>query len=90
MTDMTMIDRDAKLIEAVLRFGLAAHAADFAEQADVDAEYATHALARMADSWDADEPYPIIRRCDLGPDCYEAVDGVFVELIKAKWNASDA
>jgi hypothetical protein len=42
----------------------------------VEREYAERALARMADASanDPDSPYPILRRLDLGPDTYEAVE----------------
>jgi hypothetical protein len=73
MTDDDFLTDDAKLIRVLMREQLAHTASYVAEAAGVDAAYAERALARMADS-DTDPLYPIIRRRDLGPDVYEAVE----------------
>ena len=67
---------DAKLVDVLLRDQAAHPAWWVAEQAAVDRSYAEEALARMAD-WtpaDGDPPYPIVRRRDLGPHHYEAIE----------------
>ena len=67
---------DGKLLTVLLSDQLAHPAWWVAEQAGVDREYAESALARMADASanDPDPPYPILRRLDLGPDTYEAIE----------------
>jgi hypothetical protein len=63
---------DAKLILAALRSGVAETAPSLAAQAGVEERYAVEALKRMTEG---DTEYPILRRPDLGPDTYEAVEG---------------
>ena len=70
---------DAKLIDYLVRSERAELAWRVAEATGVDVEYAEQALARMVDEWWQKWPepqlhYPIIRRWDLGPDVYEAVE----------------
>lgn len=64
---------DAKLLAVLLESGLAETASSVGRDAGVDPAYAEQALARMADEINPDPPYPIVRRFDLGPDVYEAV-----------------
>lgn len=67
---------DVKLMEALLQGEGPELAWRLAEIAGVDGAYAEEVLARMAD-WtpvDGDPSYPVIRRSDLGPDVYEAIE----------------
>lgn len=64
---------DVKLLDYLLRTGIANTAWWVAHETGVDPEYAEQALAEMADATD-DPPYPVVRRRDLGPDVYEAVE----------------
>jgi hypothetical protein len=74
--DHLMTD-DAKLVSALLRSGRAESAWSVARMAGVDVEYTKQALARMADHIPTspdDFGWPVLRRFDLGPDVYEAVE----------------
>jgi len=76
MNEHDFMTDDVKLVSVLLRDQLAHHAWWVAEQAGVDEDYAEEALARMAD-WTQDQGdpgYPILRRFDLGPDVYEAIE----------------
>jgi hypothetical protein len=70
--DDAMTD-DAKLMSALMRSGLAHHAHDIADLAEVDREYAVQALHWMASGL-ADDDYPVLARSDLGPNIYEAIE----------------
>lgn len=69
--EQELLTDDAKLIVVLLRDQIAHTAWWVAEQAGVDVDYAEKALARMTDG---DDDYPILRRPDLGPDVYEALE----------------
>jgi len=75
MTSSTRLDvrvtDDARLIAALAHSGLAETAWWIAQKSGIDPEYAEQALARMADQ--VDDPYPLLRRIDLGSDVYEAI-----------------
>jgi hypothetical protein len=71
VNDRDLMTDDAKLIAALLRSGLAHDARDVAEMAGVEEAYAIEALARMTERH---TDYPILRRRDLGPDVYEAIE----------------
>jgi hypothetical protein len=66
---------DAKLYLYLLDSRLAHSARWVAHETGVDPAYAEKALARMADAPEEEGgDWQIIRRIDLGPDCYEAIE----------------
>ncbi len=71
-----VITDDAKLMVALLRSGRAENADVLARAAGVDTEYAVTALRRMTELNESGDPanLPVIRRTDLGPDWYEAIE----------------
>jgi len=70
--EAALMTDDAKLIAALLREDGRPHQAwAVAGEAGVDPDYAQRALRRMTEG---DTDYPILRRPDLGPDWYEAIE----------------
>lgn len=71
MNERDLMTDDAKLIDVLLREQVAHPAWWVAQTAGVDEDYAERALRRMTEG---DSDYPILRRSDLGPDVYEAIE----------------
>jgi hypothetical protein len=71
MDERDMLTDDAKLLDVLLRSQLAEPAWRVGELAGVEPAEAERALARMTTG---DTDYPVLRRLDLGPDWYEAIE----------------
>jgi hypothetical protein len=73
MSELDALTADAKILSFLLRHGLPEPAWQVANATGLDPAYVERTLVRWADDPD-DCEHPILRRRDLGPDVYEAVE----------------